>query len=527
MIFTGLSRRAVWYVCLCLFFAGCCIMGSQRFHADIEMYSLLGMDTFPLIPGTKKPAVKSWQTRSPNRLWHHAPTDSNIAVRCGGEAALAVIDCDEKNRVGTFANVTRYLAGLGHLPDEYPIVQSASGIGRHIYVEFVGALDGHFRELSPDFGAGEFRFGPGAYVTAVPSVVDGRLVKMVSGDFRQLIRLDQQDALPLLKNKQVSEKPDLLKIPRRTLALLNGQGIESYESRSHAEQAIIVGLINVGFDFEGILYLFREYKAAGKFHQLNQTKPKKAMHYLQLSYENALQFVSKNEGKARRFTKRVILWAENRSWPGQTGSSDRAVFLAHADIAHRSARWEYAASARELAEIAGCSRNTATRATHRLMAANLLSLVLAATADLANVYRLNLPEQSGTLPHPQDVRKCPKLFQHDAFRHGGGLGKSAFEVYERLLSQSATARELANSTGRNIKTVARVLKRMSDELIDVATGEIMSMVQNEGDSWHALDVDLDRVAEIVGTSGTGEKQRKKHIQERARHRLSLTAGKKF
>lgn len=219
------------------------------------------------------------------------------------------------------------------------------------------------------------------------------------------------------------------------------------------------------------------------------------------------------------------MWAENRSWPGGKGSVDRAVFLAHAYIAYRSARWEYGASVREVAEMAGCSRNTATTATSRLIADGLLLRVRAATADLANVYRLNVQEQSGTLPHQEDVRKCPKLFQHDAFRHGGGLGKSALEVYEKLWNQPATAEELAALTGRHAKTVDRVLKKMSEELIDVATGEIISMVECDGELWHALEVDLDRVAEIVGTAGKLEAQRLKHNQERQRHRQGLLRGR--
>lgn len=500
-------------------------MGSQRFHAAIEEYSLLGIDTFPLVEGTKIPAVSRWQLLTPNRLWLRASPDSNVAIRCGGVARVAVIDCDEKNFVGTFTNVLNYLGSLGYAPDEITVVQTASGIGRHIYVEFVGVLDRNYRVLAPAFGAGEFRYGLGSYVAAVPSIIDGSAMKLLSGDFRQLIRLDLQDVFPMLGNQQVGEISKPLQVPRRTLAMLKGIGLEGYKSRSEAEQAIVVGLINAGFDFEGVLAKFQEHEAAGKFHELNQKKPKLAKHYLELSYEKALEFVNQNESKARRFTETVLTWAESQSWPGQTGSVDRAVFMAHAQIAHRSARREYAASVRELAEIAGCGLSTIVRANKRLIEANLLTLAQPATADLANIYRLNLAEQSGTLPQPKDVRKCSIMFQHDAFRHGGGLGKSGYEVYEQLLRHPATTTELASSTGRHIKTVQRVLERMSEKLIDVTTGEIVRMVENDGELWHGLEVDLDHVAEIVGTAGTLEKQQRKHQQERARHRQDLLRGK--
>ena len=498
-------------------------MGTQAFEAAIMEYDLLGFDTFPLISGSKKPAIRGWQNQPSHRLWQQAPPNANIAIRGGGEASLAVIDCDEKNVVGTFDKVRQYLATLGYLPDEYPIVQSASGNGRHIYVQLDASLDGHYRELSPEFGAGEFRYGSGSYVTAVPSIIEGKQLVLLSGDFRNLAKLDIDDVLPLINNKNVQQTPTN-RIPRRTFLMLKGEELDGYKTRSHAEQAIMVGLINAEFGFIEIVPIFQKYEAAGKYQQLLIKNSKQAQHYLETTYKNALDFATQNESTARQTSYRAMVWAENRAWSGRSGSVDRAVFTAHAHIAHRSGKFQYAASSRELAELSGYGRDATLRATYRLISNNMLNLVKKSTTTLSNVYSLRIVEQIATLPIKEDVRECRILFQHDAFRHGGGLGKSALEVYEKLLIKSETVKDLADMTGRHPKTVGRVLKQMSEKLIDIRTGGIVSMVQNTGKKWKAIEVDLDQIAAIVGTAGTLEAQKKKHNQERELHRQRLLRG---
>lgn len=109
---------------------------------------------------------------------------------------------------------------------------------------------------------------------------------------------------------------------------------------------------------------------------------------------------------------------------------------------------------------------------------------------------------------------------------GGGLNKSAGDVYWCLLQASMNAKEISQHTGRSRRTVFRVLSRMSF-ILDTQTGEIISMVEKVGKEWHALDVDLDKIARIVGTYGKGMKQRKKHRDERRNHKRSLALGRKM
>jgi DNA-binding transcriptional regulator LsrR (DeoR family) len=118
-----------------------------------------------------------------------------------------------------------------------------------------------------------------------------------------------------------------------------------------------------------------------------------------------------------------------------------------------------------------------------------------------------------------------QLASHDAFRYGGGLNKSAAEIYWFLLTEPMTVSQIAARSGRNKRTIYRVLSRMAN-LVDISTGEIVPMIHKEGREWCALDVDLDRVAQIVGTFGDGERQHIRHRMEQRLHRRALEAGRR-
>jgi hypothetical protein len=52
------------------------------------------------------------------------------------------------------------------------------------------------------------------------------------------------------------------------------------------------------------------------------------------------------------------------------------------------------------------------------------------------------------------------------------------------------------------------------------------VASDDRETYHALPVDLDRIAHTVGTAGAGERQRKEHIRERRLHARSLADGKR-
>jgi hypothetical protein len=490
-------------------------------------YEGLGFDTLPLPPNSKEARISNWQNRSPWRLWKNADPESNIALRAGGEVQAAFLDCDEKNHKGTYDNAVSWLATLGYLPGDYPIVATPSG-GRHVYLCFMGSIPGSYRVLSNNFGAGEFRYGSGAYVAAPPSQVGGVEYSLLDGDYRQLPRIMVVDVLPLLQNQDLTPKKAEISIPRNALALLKGNGIERYSSRSEAEQACILSLINAGHDFPSVQSLFESHPCAGKYMELRRASPQNAFRWLRRCYDNALEYARTHESPARQFSQDAITWSESTPWPGRTGAVDRKVYIAHCLTAYKVGRFTYAASCRSLAELAGVSHETAAKSSCRLLEVGLLELFKRHTVDCANVYRLRTWSNPDTSLIPS-VWKCQTLSM-DVFRKGArkqGLGPSAREVYAELLdSGPLTVIELAERTGRSRRTVKRTLQRMSRITVDSLTGEIIQVVEKEGEKWHALEVDLETVARDVGTFGVGEKQKRQHERERRSHANQLLTLKK-
>jgi hypothetical protein len=485
------------------------------------IYDELLFDTLPLQAGSKKPFARAWQNRPVNRLWRNAPQDANIGIRGGGLAGIAFIDCDEPR---TFETVTNWLAGLGYRGDSYPVIATASGEGRHVYITLAGMLSGDWRALSQEIGAGEFRYGAGSYVTAPPSaIIDGGGYSLISGDFSIRPTLEVKDVLQILGNRETvtERKPNL---SRKALALLHDKNVDNYSSRSEAEHSLIASMVNAGFSFAEVLDLFNRHPCAGKYAELKARNPKNAERWLFKSYNEATQWARTHESKARQIAQSAITWAESTPWQGRTGAVDRLIYLAHAEIAYRAGRLTYAAACRDLAERAGVSHMTATRANYRLCDSGLLIPDKKAVADSANVYQL------GSLDIPlhslstSTVRKCNTMSAHDVFRYSG-LGKSAGEVYAALQERPATVDELAEMTGRHAKTIKRALDRMA-KLTDPLTGETLPMVASgDGEIYLPLPVDLDRIAHAVGTAGAGERQRKEHARDRRLHSRGLERGR--
>ena len=498
------------------------------------MFTEFDFDPFPLIPGEKNPLPSGWQRRPIHRLWQGVPSDVNIGLRGGGRVQAAFIDCDDKNHPGTFETAQEWLADLGYMPGEYPVIRTASGIGRHIYVTWAGGLPGNSRKLAKDFGAGEFRYGPGAFVVAPPSVLsDGGKYEQIAGDLRQMPRLSLHDVLPILGIQDTTPKAQKPRISRKAIALLHGAGIENYSSRSEAEQSLLISFANVDLSFVQVLKYFDKFPVMGKYAELKIEDMANAERWLQHSYSEAIQWVKDHpDSKARQTIQALMEWAESRPWPGRTGANDKAALIAVAQIAHKAGKLEIASACRDVAVIAKIGRTAAANALHRLIVKHdLLELIEEWKADSANKYRLKVEflAKLGHSPSTPNVRKCHSFASHDAFRKGkgrDGLGKSAGQVWQMLQeNQFLTVDELTKGTGRGKRTVEAALERMK-QIIDRKTGEVFQMVaSDDGETWHALPVDLDAVAVVVGTAGATEKQTRLHEKERAGHKKALLLGK--
>ncbi len=110
-----------------------------------------------------------------------------------------------------------------------------------------------------------------------------------------------------------------------------------------------------------------------------------------------------------------------------------------------------------------------------------------------------------------------QLLGHDAFRYGGGLNKSAAEIYWCLKQEPMTPTELVRKSGRARATVYRALRRLS-AIVDGATGEVFRLVEQDGEKWRAREVsDLDQIARIIGTAGKGSQKQDRFRLERQRY----------
>ncbi len=508
-----------------------------------DFYTSLGIDTIPLRPDDnkgdgngKKPLYTAWHKQAPRQMWNTAPQNANIGLRGGGEIKAAFLDCDDKNEAGTFAKVTNFMNNLGI--SDYPVIQTASGIGRHIYLTVTDAPQGNVCNLANEVGRGELRFGPGAFIVAAPSVVDGFSYSMLSGSFDHIPSVSFAALRPIL-SETVKDRIPSPKIPRNALAILNGddEAIAKFNNdRSRAEQSLLLSLANVGFIFEDVMQLFNNNPCAGKYAELKTRNPheKKAEQWLRFSFAKA-QLIARKDSKERETVLRAIAWANNRAWIGRGGASEQAVFLAHMAIAYRAGTTKgWAADKRTLADIAGLSETS--KVTKRILIDGWLRLEGRSTAERASVYSL-----STALPLPESL-ECVEVVTlcNDAFRKTSrlstqgkrltsGFGQIGHQLWKALQSEPMSDKDLAKSKGRNLRTVRKYLEKMQN-LTDQMTGEILPMVElrptAEGEKWHALDVDLDAVATAVGTFGKGDKQKQKHAKERRLHSIFLMSCKR-
>lgn len=485
-----------------------------------DYYAEHHLDTLPIMADGKRCPVNNWPNVSSDEAWLIAPEAPNIAIRCGGERRLAVIDCDDKNQPGTFHNVRNFLAGLGIDQSTLTIVQTASGIGRHIYLTLSEYIPGSLSYLSPQVGSGEFRYGKGAYVLAPPSFIEGYGgYSWSKGDVSSLPVVEYSCIAGILSHPNAidADKATLkdtrnIKLTRNQRSMLDGIGVDKYATRSEFEFALLVSLVNTGWDWNGILYLFNKYPCGGKYSELNSEDRKQADRYLRRSYDKAFHWAKTNTSVGRQRALDAEAWAMARPWPGRTGAYDRDAYLAHIHIAKTSGKIIYHASCRTVSEQSNMPRATAARATKRLVDAGYLEIIRPDIGNCATEYRLVINE---TLPPPPIVRKCLiSNIEHDVFCRKG-LGKSSKLIWEVLSEGPKTPKELEIETGRKLPTIRKWLKIMN-ELFDGKSEKPM-VYEFEGKWYGNQDISLESISRFLEVNGVMEKRKKRHKEERAIH----------
>ncbi|MEU8350287.1 bifunctional DNA primase/polymerase [Streptomyces sp. NPDC048845] len=144
-----------------------------------------GWHVFPLIPGDKRPAITSWETRAtidPDRIarcWSHAPYNVGIAA---GPSGLVVVDLDKPKQPGetgpdgadTFRALCQEKAGTPHPPQTYTVATGSGGA--HLYFQAPDKRrDGsRLRNTAGKLAPKVDTRAHGGYVVAAGSIVNGR-----------------------------------------------------------------------------------------------------------------------------------------------------------------------------------------------------------------------------------------------------------------------------------------------------------------------------------------------------------------
>jgi hypothetical protein len=283
-----------------------------------------------------------------------------------------------------------------------------------------------------------------------------------------------------------------------------------YPTRSEAEAALVASLIRAGYEFDEIAHLFNIYPGPGKYVEKRTKNPRDAIRYLRLTYGNALEFVTTHASEMEQKALWLKAWAPSRPWPGRSGSTDRAVFLAHCEVAEKCGADPHGASARQLAELAGVNWRTAAKANRRLVKASLLTVAVPSVASLSARYNLLEPDEC-TLKVTLNHLYCDVVSlkgAHDTFRwHGlGKTGADVLAMLRRMGDDGARVCEIAAATGRHRNTVSRKLRRMVE----------LGLAEPMGNHYYRAveSADLDAAAVELGTAGKGAAERKRHQDDR-------------
>ena len=501
-------------------------MDSHNLFETALDYHRQGLTPVPFENGTKnRPFWGSWkeyqqipQSLSEVKVLFYGLDSANIALVGGVQSQQGypfVVDSDSSEKAVNFRNV---LAGLGietwEAQRDHFLPDDPHAGGQHFYF----LADQPVKTTNCKFG--EVR-GKGAIVIAPFSTHPTGTTYQFKQKPPVIFRLDSLQAIPELGLTVATDKSN--RTPRLAWNLLQGKSetVAKYRTRSEAEAALCASLIRAGYDFEGILTLLIVHPGPGKFTELYHRNNKNGVRYLYHTFQNAYEFVRQNPNQAGTIAHQLIQWAQSQPWPGRTGATDKAVYLAHLDIVLRCGKLTYGASCRELAEKAGVAWQTVPKANKRLIASGLIVQTQMARPSLSNVWTLNMdvvPNFVTQSTRCDGVTNYGKNEQsHDVFRWAG-LNKTGHAIYQALKKLGiATPQEIVKETGRGKTTVYRKLRDMEKYLMAEPVGQ---------GKWQALEVNLDIVARMLGTYGKGEKQRKRHAQERRLHQLVLRQGKR-
>lgn len=328
----------------------------QAFLDSIAALQQRGIDVIPITADQKRPPLyKAYAQRPAADQIQQALNEHktfNLGARGGGPAGFTAIDSEDE---ATTQAVIDWLDAHDIL--YYPVVRSASGTGRHIWLRchnIPGDVTG-CRKLGSHIGHGEVRAGPASYVLVPPSQAwsdrgqsTGRYTfEYPLEQFDDLVPVDWDTVIaPLLVPPEaltgngptpedsagrpelpipLPYQPDPPPLVGHLLHSIrqahSGQRIphpygarEPYNSRSEAEEAIISTLIVCGWPYAEIQRWFEQNQPGHYADYRNQAYRD---NYLETSYRNAiLNIINTPE---RQPILNAYCWAHSNNWSLHSG----------------------------------------------------------------------------------------------------------------------------------------------------------------------------------------------------------------
>lgn len=298
--------------------------------------------------------------------------------------------------------------------------------------------------------------------------------------------------------------------------LRDGDASDYGGDRSRAAMALAVAFVNAGKTYNDWHEEMTDPRnGAATWYRLDHHgRPRRDwQRRIRRDWDKAVAFVRESSPiRSRAEVQQIIGLHRQRAasmpWPGRSGPTDRAVLTALLVLATRCSKIELAASVRDLAVLSGAGRATVSRSLKRLTKAKWLTQVRAADLGYgtAAVYRLT------PRPHVIDTTDSPLVPLRsdpgsDLWR---GLGKTTLNLHDALSEVPFTVPEIAQATGRRIRTVNRHLKVLSEEGLaqEVWPG-----------AWVRHETDETAIVQTHDWSG----RRERHAQAQQRERQAHTA----
>jgi DNA-binding MarR family transcriptional regulator len=224
--------------------------------------------------------------------------------------------------------------------------------------------------------------------------------------------------------------------------------------------------------------------------------------------------------------------ASANCWRGTSGSTDLRVLMAHWHAAKKAGGRMYTLAHREAAEGAGCTANTAYRASKRLVSGGWLKLVEVGTADKGSTWYLKDGSQQRHTPRGAqpggaqsnvsmvrngelDGAVIERLMSLDAFAHRG-LGASSLKILAALhLRDPQSVAELTQTAMASSATVYRKLKVLTEHGLVERQDGLWALTETAAEALAGAWEGWDTVAAEVGTYGTAWRRQQAHKDQRA------------